>query len=73
VTWKGRATAPLPVRAATANMHRPTDELDVVVVADPGLGVWHAAEGTCWIRTKTSARHYGSRETMNSNKQETGP
>lgn len=60
VTWKGRGDgAGYRVLGRDGPYAPPADELDVVVVADPGVGVWHAAEGT-WLDTdETDARHYG--------------
>ncbi len=60
VTWKGRGDGTgYRVLGRDGEYAPPTDELDVVVVADPGLGVWHAAEGTWLDPDETSARHYG--------------
>ena len=60
VTWKGRGDGTgYRVLGRDGAYAPPTDELDVVVVADPGLGAWHAAEGTWLDPDETSARHYG--------------
>ena len=60
VTWKGRGDGTgYRVLGHDGAYAPPADELDVVVVADPGLGVWHAAEGTWLDPDETAARHYG--------------
>ena len=60
VTWKGRGDGTgYRVLGRDGSYAQPTDELDVVVVADPGVGVWHAAEGTWLDPDETDARHYG--------------
>ena len=60
VTWKGRGDGTgYRVLGHDGAYAPPADELDVVVVADPGLGVWHAAEGTWLDPDETAGRHYG--------------
>lgn len=60
VTWKGRGDgAGYRVLGHDGSYAVPGAELDVVVVADPGVGVWHAAEGTWLDSDETAARHYG--------------
>ena len=60
VTWKGRgAGTGTRVLGRDGAYAPPADELDVVVVADPGVGVWHAAEGTWLDPDEIPARHYG--------------
>lgn len=60
VTWKGRGDGTsYRVFGHDGSYAPPADELDVVVVADPGVGVWHAAEGTWLDPDETTARHYG--------------
>ena len=60
VTWKGRGDGTgYRVLGRDGAYAPPADELGVVVVDDPGLGAWHAAEGTWLDPDETSARHYG--------------
>lgn len=60
VTWTGRGDgAGYRLLGRDGSYAPPTDELDVVVVADPGVGVWHAAEGTWLDPDESAARHYG--------------
>ena len=60
VTWTGRGDgAGYRLLGRDGSYAPPTDELDVVVVADPGVGVWHAAEGTWRDPDESAARHYG--------------
>lgn len=60
VSWKGRGDGTgYRVLGRDGSYAPPTDELDVVVVTDPGIGVWHAAEGTWLDPDEISARHYG--------------
>lgn len=60
VTWKGRGDGTgYRVLGRDGAYAPPADELGTVVVADPGVGVWHATEGTWLDPDETSARHYG--------------
>ena len=60
VTWTGRGDGTgYRVLGRDGAYAPPTDELDVVVVADPGIGVWHTAEGTWLDEEDVPARYYG--------------
>ena len=59
VTWKGRgAGTGYRVLGRDGSYAPPAAELGGVVVADPGVGVWHAAEGAWEDPDETAARHY---------------